>query len=250
VNAATGNLGEVLTGPPRPLLIVGCGGLAREAAEAVRALNAARPRWLLRGFLDDDPSRRGTEVGGLPVLGPTGLAHEHPEAAVAIATGRPDNYVSRRAIADRLQLDESRYATIVHPTATVGDTCSVGPGSILLAHVDLTADVSIGAHVAVMPQVVVPHDTYVGDFVTIASGVRVGGSCRLGEGAYVGAGACLRQELRVGQWAMVGMGSVLTRDVPPARLWRGVPARDEGEAPLPGGVVPAERIPLGDPARQ
>lgn len=227
--------------PPRELLIVGSGGFAREAAEAVRALNAQRPTWTLRGFLDDDPDRHGETVGGLPVLGPAELVCERPEAAVVIATGRPDNYVSRRLIADRLDLDDERYATIVHPAASVGETCRVGAGSILLAHVDLTADVVIGRHVAAMPQVVVPHDAKVGDFATLTSGVRVGGGCRISEGAYVGSGACLLQGIEVGPWAMVGMGSVVTRDVPGSRLWHGAPARDEGAAPLPGGHAPAPR---------
>jgi len=224
---------------PRELLIVGSGGFAREAAEAVRALNAERPTWLPRGFLDDDPDRHGETIGGLPVLGPIELVHQRPEAAVAIATGRPDNYVSRRLIADRLGLDDERYATIVHPTASVGTTCRIGAGSILLAHADLTADVVVGRHVAVMPQVVIPHDTRVGDFATLTSGVRVGGGCLISEGAYVGSGACLLQGIEVGPWAMVGMGSVATRDVPAARLWRGAPARDEGAAPLPDGQAPS-----------
>lgn len=228
-------------GAARKLLIVGSGGFARETVEAVRALNASSPTWLLQGFLDDDPERHGETIGGLPVLGPLELVHGQPDAAVVIATGRPDNYVSRRLIADRLALDDGRYATIVHPTATVGETCQIGRGSVLLAHVDLTADVIVGNHVAVMPQVVLPHDTRVGDFATLASGVRVGGGCRVGEGAYIGSSACLLQGTEVGSWAMVGMGSILTRDIPGGRLWRGAPARDEGEAPLPGGRAPAPR---------
>jgi len=207
----------------------------------VRALNALERRWLLRGFLDDNPELHGETVGGLPILGPVELVHDHPDAAVVIATGRPDNYVSRRLIADRLELDEDRYATIVHPTATVGETCQVGGGSVLLAHTDLTAGVRLGRHVAVMPQVVIPHDVGVDDHVTIASGARIGGGCKLAEGAYIGSGACLRQELRIGSWAMVGMGSIVTRDVPRERMWKGAPARDAGEAPLPNGGPPPHR---------
>jgi sugar O-acyltransferase (sialic acid O-acetyltransferase NeuD family) len=161
------------------------------------------------------------------------MVHDHPDAAVVITTGRPDNYVSRRLLCERLGLPDERYATIAHPLASIGATCQLGHGSVLLAHVVLTADVSIGSHVAVMPQVVIPHDARVDDFATLASGVRVGGGCQIAEGAYIGSGACLRQELAVGPWAMVGMGAVVTRDVPSERLWCGVPARDVGHAPLP-----------------
>jgi sugar O-acyltransferase (sialic acid O-acetyltransferase NeuD family) len=217
----------------RDLLVVGGGGFARETVEAVRAVNARRTTWRLCGLLDDSPGMHGTEVAGVPVIGPIELVHHHPAALVVLTTGRPDNYVSRPLIAARLGLPDSRYATIIHPTATVGVTCTVGAGSVLLAHVDMTADVAVGRHVAVMPQVVLPHDALVDDFATIASGVRLGGACHVAEGAYIGAGACLRENITVGPRALVGMGSVVTRHVPGGRVWLGSPASDAGPAPLP-----------------
>jgi sugar O-acyltransferase (sialic acid O-acetyltransferase NeuD family) len=223
----------------RELLLVGASGFARETAEAVCAINAAAPTWDLLGFLDDSPDRQGTVVGGLPVLGPIEAAHERPDAALVICTGRPDNYVSRRQIAERLGFGDERYATVIHPTASVGRTCQVGAGSVLLAHVDLTADVAVGRHVAVMPQVVLTHDSRVGDWATLATGVRVGGGCRVAEGAYIGSGACVREGVTIGARAMIGMGSVVVSDVPEGRLWFGSPARDRGPAPLPSSPARA-----------
>lgn len=217
----------------RELLLVGASGFARETVEAVRALNAVVPTWKLLGFVDDDPARHGATIAELPVLGPIETVHDHPEAAVVLCTGRPDNYVSRRLIADRLALENDRYATIVHPAATVGASCRVGAGSVLLAHVDLTADVVVGRHVEVMPQVVLTHDVRVDDWVTLAAGVRLGGACHVRQGAYIGSGACLRDGITIGERAMVGMGALVTRDVPAERLWYGVPARDVTRAPLP-----------------
>jgi sugar O-acyltransferase (sialic acid O-acetyltransferase NeuD family) len=215
------------------LLLIGSGGFARETAEAVAAVNRVAPSWNLLGFLDDDPARQGTDVDGLPVLGPTSAIHDHPEAHVLVCTGRPTNYVSRRAIVERLALDEDRHPTIVHPLASVGTSCRVGAGSVLLAGVVLTADAVVGRHVAIMPQVVLTHDTRVEDWCTLGSGVRVGGGCRIAENAYVGAAVAIREGLTIGARAMIGMAAVVTADVPAERLWYGAPARDEGRAPLP-----------------
>ncbi len=199
----------------------------------MRAVNSSVPTWDLLGFVDDDPDRHGTIVSGLPVLGPIETVHDRPDVLLAICTGRPDNYVSRRLIAGRLAVGDERYATIIHPTATISTTSRVGPGSVLLAHVDLTANVVIGRHVAVMPQVVLTHDCRVEDWATLAAGVRVGGSCQIAEEAYVGSGVCLREGTKVGQRALVGMASVVLTDVPEERLWFGAPARDMGRAPVP-----------------
>jgi sugar O-acyltransferase (sialic acid O-acetyltransferase NeuD family) len=207
------------------LLIAGAGGLARETAAAVAAINSVTPTWRLLGFLDDDPALHGERRSDVPVLGPLDLAAERPDAAVVICIANPRNPSVRDRVARRLGLPPERYATIVHPAADIGAGCAVGPGSVLLAQVVLTADVLVGAHVAVMPQVVLTHDDQVCDHVTIASGVRVSGGVRIGAGAYLGTGALIRETITVGAGAVVGMGSVLLRDVPAGEVWAGNPAR-------------------------
>jgi sugar O-acyltransferase (sialic acid O-acetyltransferase NeuD family) len=217
----------------RPLLIIGAGGFAREAAETARAIQAEHGSVRLLGFLDDDRALHGMTVGGAPVLGPVQAVSDHPDALVVVAVGRPDAYTTRRHLVFRLALPVDRYATLVHPGASVGSTCRVGAGTVVLAQVAMTADVVLGDHVVVMPQVVLPHDVRVDDFATLASGVRLGGGVHVGTGAYVGSGVCVREGCRVGAWSLVGMGSTVLTDVPEERVWFGSPARDVRRAPLP-----------------
>jgi sugar O-acyltransferase (sialic acid O-acetyltransferase NeuD family) len=207
------------------LVIVGAGGFARETVAAVRAINAERPTWRLRGFLDDDPAKQGRQRGGVPVLGRTALIHEHPDAAVVVCIGNPRDYQVRARMVARLDLPVERYATIVHPTVQLAPGCQVGPGAVLLAQVVLTADVVVGAHVAVMPHAVLTHDNVIEDYATIASGVRLGGGVRVCQGGYLGAGALIRESVTVGAGSLVGMGSVVLQDVPPNEVWVGNPAR-------------------------
>ena len=220
-------------------MLVGPGGFGRETAEAVRAINAdheartGSPRWQLLGFLDDDPQRWGEPVAGVSVLGGLDRLGELDDARVVVCTGHPGNYTSKRRIVERLGLPPQRYATLVHPAAVLAPSCSVGEGTVVLAGVVATTDVAIGAHVGLMPQVVLTHDDRLDDFVTVGAGARIAGTVHVREGAYLGSGCLIRENRTIGPWALVGMGAVVTRDVPAGEVWAGVPARFVRAVELP-----------------
>ncbi|MEV7966775.1 acetyltransferase [Sphaerisporangium sp. NPDC088356] len=208
-----------------PLLIVGAGGFARETAQAVEAINDISPTWELLGYLDDDPGKHGTVLDGVPVLGGSDEALKRDDARIVVCTGNSRDYASRARIVARFGLPPERYATLVHPGASVSRSSTIGPGSVVLAQVVLTASVTVGAHVSVMPHVTLTHDDVVGDYVTLAAGARLAGGVHVGRGAYIGSGALVRETLTIGSYALVGMGSVVLRDVPARQVWAGVPAR-------------------------
>jgi len=224
----------------RELIIVGAGGFSREAAEAARAAGRAGAPWRLAGFVDDAEHLAGTEIDGVPVLGRVDDVRARLDSVLVVGVGRPDNYTARLRIVEHLALAPARYATIVHPAASFGDSTIIGPGSVALAGVVATAAVRIGAHVALMPGVVLTHDNLIGDYATLASGVKLGGGVHIGTGAYLGAGVIVRENVTIGPWAMVGMGSIVTRDVPAGELWLGTPARFHRPAPVSASVL--ERV--------
>lgn len=221
----------------RDLVLIGSGGFGRETAQAVHALNRNGAAWRLLGYLDEDPARHGLVVDGTVILGGTDRIEHLPDASFVVCTGRPGNYVSRLKIVSQLGLPPERYATIVHPSAAVSASSSVGHGSVLLAHVTLTAAVTVGAHVAIMPHATLTHEDVVDDFTTIASGVCLGGGARVRRSAYLGAGALIGENRTVGAFSLVGMGAVVTHDVPPREVWAGIPARRLRAAEIPEGLL-------------
>lgn len=204
----------------RPIILAAASGLAREVAEAVRA-SAGRE---LLGFIDDDEDLWGTTIDGLPVLGGLAVAIARDEADVVLCAGKGS---AREAMADRLRdggfLTE-RYAAALHPSVNIPASCSIGAGSLLLAGTVLTASVTVGQHVVIMPNVTLTHDDVVEDFATICAGVTLGGDVRVGRAAYLGMSATVRERRAVGDRATLGMGSVLLEDLPPGQTWVGNPA--------------------------
>jgi sugar O-acyltransferase (sialic acid O-acetyltransferase NeuD family) len=207
---------------PRPLLLVGGGGLAREVLATVRLLP---DEWKTIGALDDDPSKHGADLDGVPVLGGSELVGELTDAAVIACVANAHRPAGRLGIVRRLNLPDDRWATVVHPTASVPQGSSLGPGTLLLAGVVITTPLRIGAHVVAMPNVLITHDDKIGDGVTFAGRASLGGGVTVEECAYIGQGASVRERICIGACAVVGMGSVVLQDVPAGEVWAGVPAK-------------------------
>lgn len=208
-----------------PLVIVGAGGFARETVELVRTVNQAVPTYDLIGYLDDNADLHGTSLLGLNVIGPLDQLAELSDAAVVVCLGSPQSITLRQRVVERIALEPDRFATLVHPSAAIASSVSLGPGSVVHAGCVFTADITIGAHVEIMPGVIMTHGDRVGDFATFGAGVRLAGDVTIKPSAYIGSGALVREQLTVGSAALIGMGSVVTRSVPAGEVWAGSPAR-------------------------
>ena len=205
------------------LAIYGGGGMAREVLELVRDINAVEPEFEIIGWLDDDASKAGTTLKGLPVLGPIErVSAEEVSFEAVIAIGNP---VARSRIATRLDHHGVASPALIDPGAHVGRDVVIGAGSIVCAGAIVTTDVRLGRHVILNLNATVSHDSELSDFVTLAPGVKVAGSVRIAEGCDIGTGCTTVQGVSIGQWSIVGAGAVVARDLPANVTAVGVPAR-------------------------
>ena len=92
---------------PRPLLLVGAGGLAREVLAAVRLQPS---EWKPIGALDDDPSKHGADLDSVPVLGGSEVAGELTDAAVVVCMAHARRPTGRLCFARRLAPRSGRSA--------------------------------------------------------------------------------------------------------------------------------------------
>jgi sugar O-acyltransferase (sialic acid O-acetyltransferase NeuD family) len=207
------------------LVILGGGGTAKDVLSIIGDMGRSGSPYEVVGILDDNPALDGQEVCGIPVLGPLERAKSLDEVLFVNCLGSPRNYWKREAILTALELPREKFATLIHPSAAVSVSSSIGQGVVLYPHVVVMAGVRIGDHVTVLANTVMNHDVVVEDFCIITSGVNLSGGVCLRRGSYIGAGASLIQYCTVGEWALVGLGSAVVRDVPPWTVVAGRPAR-------------------------
>lgn len=211
---------------PIPIVIFGAGGFGREILQVLLDINRScidSPPWKPLGFIVDEQYVEDRTVNGLPILGGPDWLTENTNVSVVLAIGSP---VARKRTAKRLvEVHPSRYATLIHPKAWVGDYVSVGYGSVVCAGALITTNISIGAHVQINIGCTIGHDAVLDDFVTLNPSVNVSGNVQLGEGVEVGTRSVLIPYANVGEWSVLGAGTVATKALPPNVTAVGAPAK-------------------------
>jgi sugar O-acyltransferase (sialic acid O-acetyltransferase NeuD family) len=208
----------------RPLIILGTGGSAYDVLDIVAALNAESPTWKLAGFVDD-ARPVGSHYLGLPILGGLREATRFDGCWFVNVIGSDSSFRRREQIVGSTGLGRERFATLVHPQASVSPWARLGQGVYVSYGVSIGGGVVVGDHVSFSPACVIGHDSVIQDFSLIAPGAVISGFVRLGRSCYIGAGAMIRQKQAIGEAALVGLGAVVVKDVPAMTTVLGNPAR-------------------------
>lgn len=192
------------------LIIIGAGGFGREMFGAARASVGFGETFVIKGFLDGNPSALDG-FSGYPSIIDSPECYRIEEGDVFItALG---NIAARQRCADVVEARGGKFIPIIHRTASLGPNVEVADGSFVAHNVVLTADVKVGRHACIFHGTVIGHDTTLGDFSHVYSLVSVGGGVHIGKGVSVFPGAKVVPRVSIGDGATVGISSTVVRDV-------------------------------------
>lgn len=202
----------------KKLIILGASSYAQDIADVVSEC----PGFELTGFAVnvDRQQCQGTLLG-LPVYWVDDMREMTGDHHAVCAF-----FTTRRSVFTR-QVDDMGmpFATVVHPTARISATTSVGDGCVVNVGSMIASYTRLGRHVLVNRGVLIGHHTTIGDYVSIGPGANIAGRVQIGSSTYIGMGAIVLDGIKVGSGCLVGAGSVVTKDLPDNVKAMGVPAK-------------------------
>ena len=212
------------------ILLFPFGGNSREAFDAIESINQSKKTWDILGFIDDNPELHGQEFCGIKVLGGSELLNQHPEAKVLAIPGNPNTYLQRQSFIDNLNLHESRFATIILPSAVVAAMGKIVINPLLMANVVVSSGASIGNHCIVLPNTTISHDSTIGDYSCLGSNVSVSGYVTIKSNCYIGSGVRIRNNITIHERSLIGIGSNVISDIERETVVAGNPAKSINRA--------------------
>jgi len=210
---------------PSSVIVFGAGGHGKTLIELIREAGQLE----LVGVVDDRLAR-GSDVLGIPVLGNRDdLASIRRDGIglAANAIGGISNMASRVEVSQALAARGFVLPALVHPTAFVEASASIGEGAQILAHSYVGSDAIVGKGVIVNTGAVVSHDCVLDDHVNLSPGCLLAGEITVGEATLLGMGVTTYLGIDIGANVRVGNGAIITASVPDGRriatgsVWEG-----------------------------
>lgn len=187
---------------------------------------AQAKKWDVEGFVDDDPQKLGDVI--LDELEVVMLQKEVVERfrdddldfALTFAFG---NNAGRQKL--RLLFSGGTIPRLIHPSATVSPTATIGAGTHVAPQVVIHPLAQVGEVVILNTGCIIEHDCVIGDACHISPGAVLAGGVTVGERTWIGANATVINNIKIGKDVIVGAGSVVIRDLPDGVTAVGNPAR-------------------------
>jgi sugar O-acyltransferase (sialic acid O-acetyltransferase NeuD family) len=209
-------------GSGRRLLVLGAGGHAKAVADLAVACGRT-----VAGFLGArGASATAGVVGSDEDLARLFAERRFDDAIVGIgntALGR------RPELFARLRELGVTTPTLVHPSAVISSSATIGLGSVLFPHVVVGAAASVGENAVIYSGSVLEHGCRIGDHAYLSPGVILCGDVCVEAGAFVGAGAIVVPGVVIGKDAVVAAGARVARDVPAGGRVSGAPSLPVGQ---------------------
>ena len=205
-----------------PVIIIGVNPFGLEVAHIFQKNDV-----VIYGFLDDDPKKKDTSIGEIPVLGTADdesyfkLIGKNCGVFVAL-----ENPTERKKMIELiLEEREVKPVNAIHPTANIADVKSLAYGIFIGSGAQILPETKLGDHVIIGSGAIVETGAQIADYALIGAGSVIGKEAIIENNAYVGIHSTIVGSVKVGKSATVGAGSVVIENVAASKRVFGNPAK-------------------------
>ncbi|MBO3699765.1 hypothetical protein [Roseivirga sp. E12] len=216
------------------LVIIGSGYAYWEVYDLILDINqSGRENFNIVGIVDDNESLWGEVFNGVKVIGPLEKVEEYAtDVKFVMAIGSHKTLSLRHNLIKRLRLDSSRFQTLIHPsakvfsTASVGNGCIIHYGSVVFSFATLKPFVIISANCVIAVENLIGQGAMLGSNITLTTGVKIGAY------AFIGSSTTIAENVEIGPCAKIGMTSNVFRKIKPGMTIFGNPSKYLGAVPV------------------
>jgi sugar O-acyltransferase (sialic acid O-acetyltransferase NeuD family) len=119
----------------------------------------------------------------------------------------------------------SKLATLVHETAYVSATASIGKAVLVSAGAVINPLASIDNGVICNTGCIIEHECSIGAFSHVAPGAVLAGNVKVGKRVFIGANSTIKEGVIIADDVVIGAGSVVLNDILEAGTYVGVPVK-------------------------
>lgn len=208
----------------KKIAIYGAGGLGREVACLINAINIKQPVWELIGFFDDGKEKGLRNEYG-KILGGINEVNSYPEElAVVVAIALPKTVEN---IVNNIISPKITFPNIISPDITFLDKNNfiIGRGNIISFRCVISCNVMVGDFNIFNWGTTVGHDVKVNNYNSFMPYVKISGEIKIGNKNYFGVNSVVLQQICIGNENIIGASSTVVRDTKDGVTYIGNPAR-------------------------
>ena len=192
----------------KDLFVIGSGGHARQVVATAKVLRL----WHQIIIIDLNKEDLGESILGQPVrYGIDNLNHLVPDSVDLFFAFGDNN--QRADLYHKFVTQGFNCPSLIHPSAFVDESVSIGPSNYIGSQVNISGDCSIGVCNIVNNLVNIDHETQIGNFNHFSPGSIICGRAKIANFVWLGANATVIDNIFIEDKCFVGAGSVIIKDI-------------------------------------